>query len=268
MADSADVLAIVVVGVVIFLLFFSPLGDILAGWFGWNEPANSWSANVYGSPIAGGVTQPSGNVTVAVGDSLTIYAVGVDGWTFKEWTINDYFFSSSPETVVPSYDANVSVDIVAHFEVLTEVFRVAPDLSVTKGSTSSGTIYFYNDGDATIKDFKVKLNDPYNIFTSFQICNTYYMSHGGIGAPSITYKYASCLNAWSTVLFPRNSEGTYRTSIIPALGNGYTYIKYTTSANAGSGIYDITFDIQFSVVSGEFNYPPNVVIPWRVQILG
>lgn len=255
---SGTVAVLVGVGVIIVLLVMWGFIDIP---FLHTQKPNQWRIDISAATEGGTVdniqalaaVNPRGIIFVEPNEPLQVNASDFAGWAFSFWLFDDSEYGSNPYVVIPAQASNSTHTLVAVFEPKIPAFQITPILTTVKGASSFVTLRLQNNEDATITSVKLKLKDENNVFIS-------------MGAH--VHKFAG--NAPHDVLneFGDVIGSDYLSNTLEAHSMVNIVFEYKSNPNISSGTYNLTWEIQFSVVNGSFSEPPELTIPWQVTILG
>ena len=267
MGSTGTVLVLLGVGAIIFLLVM--FGFINIPFLNRGEP-DQWRIDISAASEGGTVTNiqalasvnPRGTIFVDPNTPLQVNASDFAGWAFSYWIFDNATYGETPYVVVPAQEPNSTHTLVAVFEPKIPVFQIPTKLTTTKGITSNIylNLVFTENNPIQLYNIHLKLNDPYGVFSSVKVLKLW--NNGAF--------YTPCLNAFSydDVLFNgetvreryRNLDSTKKDNLLQT--------QYTTSSSIPAGTYNLTWEIQFTVASGTFSEPPELIIPWQVTILG
>jgi hypothetical protein len=270
-STSGFVLGVAVVVVAAFL-FWQFYGRFGLPWIP-NLNNQEWAVNISVDPYIlfdAPQTEPSGLVILDKTQSLTVTATGTHSWAFRYWLFDNASVSEQPIITIEAQTVNTTHSLVAVFAVRNPTFEITPDMTFTKGTVFSTSLQFTNNGDATIRDVQIKLNDPSGVFKTFLVvAEPVYMA--GTYAGDIENKWLSTLRG-PYVCFTLNTNHNSDAWLLPAHSTKTFYVgtpnKSQVSETINAGVYHLTFEIRFTVVSGEFSNPPDLTIPWDVTVLG
>jgi hypothetical protein len=258
--SNAALVNVVTIGVIILLI-------LLFLWWNCSRTQDSWFVDVSVSPLGAGSVSPSGNVSVAVNQSRMFEASAAAGYSFLNWVFDGRNLGSQPQLSLPSQTVNFSHILIAVFEHdawnPNNYFEILPDKQFVVGSSNFFDLFIKSNDTAVNSEIRVKLNDPYGVFSSFTVQNQ--------GEYNRTFD--SVLNTWlngwglndylwdphtaSSLVLAANSQEAFPCASI-------------VNPNIAPGVYHLSWDIRSTFlypvggVVGSILYP---AIPWSVTIL-
>jgi hypothetical protein len=128
-------------------------------------------------------------------------------------------------------------------------------------------LFLVNNGGASVKNVQIRLNDPYGVFSQFNIF-TYFDSY----LNRITIFVSAGTSALNKYVQPYAAN--HVTFAVPAQSKtAFTtrcewYGGYIVNPAIEAGTYHLSWSILFTVSSGSFAEPPNLTIPWDVTVIG
>lgn len=263
--------ALVLVSTVVIIALLVMYGFIDIPFLDTQEP-NQWRIDISAASEGGIVTNlqalasinPRGTVFVDPNVPLQVNASDFAGWTFSYWLFDNATYGEIPYVVVPAQAPNSTHTLVAVFEPKISAFQITPDKTFTKGSViPSMYLVFTNNEAASITGVRLKLNDPYGVFSAFTIEDNYVSSYGNVLNMYLT-NFVEFYNPDSLV---RTTTINANSALYIAIVGGSTRYSVVSDTIA-SGVYNLTWEIQFTVSSGSFSEPPELTIPWQVTIIG
>jgi hypothetical protein len=273
MGSTGTVLVLLGVGAVVFLLVMYGFIDIP---FLHTQEPDQWRIDISAATEGGTVTNiqalasvnPRGTIFVDPNTPLQVNASDFAGWAFSYWIFDNSSYGETPYVVVPAQEPNSTHTLVAVFEPKIPAFQITPNVVTTKGVTLEKILNLKLNENVTIHNIHLKLNDEYGVFTSAEVCKGW-GSAGSIGQNYWVRRYTNCLNGFSVDQVAFNSESAgYASFGLEGNTDNALHSKFSISNSIASGTYNLTWEIQFTVTSGSFSEPPELIIPWQVTILG